>query len=1106
VPRFFIDRPVFAWVIALGVLLGGIIALRALPIEQYPQVAPPSLTISVAYPGADAQTLEQNVTQVIEQQLNGVEGYLYMASTSQSNGTASITLTFEAGTDIDIAQTEVQNRLSTVEARLPESVRRQGITVRQANTGFLLIVALTSQGEQYDAVDLGNIASTRIVDELRRVQGVGDIRLFGSEYAMRIWLDPQKLASYNLTPSDVVAAISAQNSQTAGGSLGALPTVDDQQINATIVTQDRFSTIKEFEQVILRAAQSGATVRVADVGRVELGAQSYDTTTTLNGKPMAGMAVQLATGANALAAAEGVKARMEELQRQLPPGVSYSIPYDTTPFVQTSVDEVVKTLIEAMVLVFLVMFLFLQNWRATVIPALVVPIALAGAALGLWLFGFSINVLTLFGMVLAIGILVDDAIVVIENVERIMREEGLPPLEATRKAMDQITGAIIGITLVLIAVFIPMAFFPGSTGGIYRQFSVTLAISIAFSALMALTLTPALCAAFLKPIEEGGTGSAPSLDEEEEEEESAQARAQESDDKQGDQDRGFFARLWDKVSGFFAAFNRWFARMTERYAKVNSRILSKPMRGLAVFTLLAAITVFLFMRLPTAFLPTEDQGYVITVVQSPPGSTRNVLNEAIAPVQDFWLDQPEVQNLVIVRGFSFFGQGQNNALMFASLKPWSERTGDGSSAGALVEKATGVFSQIQSAIAFVIQPPPIQSLGNASGFSFKLEDRAGLGRDALRQAQQQLLGMASQNDVITNIRPEDQPAGPVLRVDIDRTLATALGLSISDVNNALGINFGSTYINDFNRNGRVLRVIAQAEAADRMTPQDVMDLRVPNDQGQLVPFSTFATAEWTAEPPSLARYNGYPAMTISGEAASGRSSGAAIAAMEQMADKLPDGIGYEWTGISYEEKQSAGQVGALLGLSALVVFLLLAALYESWAVPLSVLLIVPMGVLGAVLFSMLRGLSADVYFNVGLITIIGLAAKNAILIVEFAIEEEERGLKPIEAVKEAAKLRLRPIIMTSLAFILGMVPLVLASGAGAASRIAVGTGVMGGMITATGIGVFIIPLLYLLVRRHLSRKQPHAAGTMETDGEEANGSEPDGDGAGGRDEGKAQPA
>ena len=1065
--RFFIDRPIFAWVVSLGILLSGFIALRALPIEQYPEVAPPSLAINVVYPGADAETLEQNVTQVIEQQLNGVEGFLYMSSSSLSNGTASITLTFEAGTDIDIAQTEVQNRLSTVEARLPEEVRRQGITVRQANAGFLLIVALTSETGALDSTDLGNIASTQVIDELRRVTGVGDVTLFGSEYAMRIWLDPDKLASYNLSPSAVVAAIREQNAQTAGGSLGALPLQEGQQITATITTENRFETEDEFRRIILRADAGGASVRLGDVARVEIGAQTYATSTTLDGQPMAGMAVQLATGANALATAEGVKQRMEELGAGLPQDVAWSIPYDTTPFVEVSVEEVVKTLVEAMVLVFLVMFLFLQNWRATLIPTLVVPIALAGACLGLWLFGFSINVLSLFGMVLAIGILVDDAIVVIENVERIMREEGLGPLAATRKAMDQITGAIIGITLVLIAVFVPMAFFPGSTGGIYRQFSVTLAISIFFSAVLALSLTPALCATFL--------------------------RAQDVQDHDGDADsepdetplpegwRGKVELARRKGTVFFNRFNQGFARMTEKSGRTNEKILARPMRGLAVFLLLGAITGLLFARLPGGFLPTEDQGYVITVVQSPAGSTQERLDEAIEPVEGFWQSREEVERVVVVRGFSFFGQGQNNAIMFTPLTDWSERGAADSSAEALVGQAMGTFMGLDNALAFAIQPPAIQSLGQASGFTMKLQDRGGVGRQALTDARNQLLGMASQSPLLANIRPEDQPPAPQLHVEVDRVQARAMGLSMTDVNNALSINFGSAYANDFNRQGRVLQVLVQADAPHRMEPEDVLSLRIPNDQGALVPFSSFATAEWTAGPPSLGRYNGYPAMTVSGTAAPGESSGAALDEMERIASQLPDGIGFEWTGISYEEKQAGGQIGLLLGLSVVIVFLVLAALYESWSVPFSVLLIVPMGVLGAVIFTMLRGLSADIYFNVGLITIIGLAAKNAILIVEFAIEEEAEGKSPLEAVKAAARLRLRPIIMTSLAFILGMVPLVLSSGAGAASRIAVGTGVMGGMIAATAIGIFVIPLLYLLVRTKLGGRKPTPPAEPEGD-------------------------
>ncbi|WP_156843201.1 efflux RND transporter permease subunit [Novosphingobium aquimarinum] len=1077
--RFFIDRPIFAWVVALGILLAGIIALRALPIEQYPEVAPPSLTITVVYPGANAETLEQNVTQVIEQQLNGVDGFLYMASSSGSNGRATITVTFEAGTDIDIAQTEVQNRLSTVEARLPEQVRQQGITVRQANSGFLMMVAMTSENGALSATDLGNLATNQVIDELRRVNGVGDITLFGSPYAMRIWLDPDALASYNLSPAAVLSAIREQNAQTAGGAIGSQPLEEGQQITATISTEGRFSTVEEFENIILRADSGAAVVRLGEVARVEIGAQTYAFSTELNGEPVAILAVQLATGANALATAEGVKARMDEIAPGLPGDVSWSTPYDTTPFIEASVEEVGKTLVEAMVLVFLVMFLFLQNWRATLIPTLVVPIALAGACLGLWLFGFSINVLSLFGMVLAIGILVDDAIVVIENVERIMREEGLPPLEATRKAMGQITGAIIGITAVLIAVFLPMAFFSGSTGGIYRQFSVTLAISIFFSAVLALSLTPALCATFLKPIEKDHDHSTePEIDKE--------AEAQPGW-------RGRWARVRNFSSRFFAGFNRWFARMQEKYGRTNDHILSRPWRAFAVFVALGLVTVLLFMRLPTAFLPTEDQGFLLTVVQAPPGATDERLTDAADPITDFWMGREEVEQTVMIRGFSPFGQGQNYATVFTTFKPWKERSGEESSAEGLLGQAMGRFGQLDKAIAFVIQPPAIPALGQASGFTMKLQDRGGVGRKALMAARDQILGTASQSPLIANLRPEDQGPSPEVTIDIDRVQARALGLSLADVNAALSITFGSAYANDFNLQGRVLQVLVQSDTPYRMTPEDVLALRIPNAEGELVPFSAFAKADWSAAPASLARYNGYPAMTLSGMAAPGKSSGDALKEMEQLASDLPPGIGFEWTGISYEEKQAGGQIGLLLGLSVVIVFLVLAALYESWAVPLAVLLIVPMGVLGSVLFSMLRGLPADVYFNVGLITIIGLAAKNAILIVEFAIEEEEGGLSRIEAVKTAAKLRLRPIIMTSLAFTMGMVPLVLASGAGAASRIAVGTGVMGGMIAATVLGIFMIPMLYLLVRRSVSRKQPHAAGHMEGAADEQSGSQTEGE-------------
>ncbi|MDB5718009.1 MAG: hydrophobe/amphiphile efflux protein [Sphingomonas bacterium] len=1043
IARFFIDRPVFAWVIALGILLAGVLALRALPIEQYPDVAPPSLTISVTYPGADASTLETNVTQVIEQELNGVEGFLYMTSNSQSNGTASITVTFQSGVDLDTAQMAVQNRLRRVEARLPEQVRRQGIQVNKAGSSFLMIVALTSKTAALDGLALGNVASTQVIDELRRVAGVGDLRLFGSQYAMRVWLDPDKLAGYKMSAAEALAAVQEQNSQTAGGALGDQPVAEGSEINATIVTQNRFTNPEQFQNIILRANPDGSTIRLGDVARVELGAENYTFGTELGHRAMAGIGIQLAPGANALATATGIRERMKELEAGFPADVAWSVPFETTPFITTSVHEVVVTLGEAMLLVFLVMFLFLQNWRATVIPTIVVPIALAGACLGLYALGFSINVLTLFGMVLAIGILVDDAIVVIENVERIMKDEHLGPREATIKAMGQITGAIIGITLVLIAVFIPMAFFPGSTGGIYRQFSVTLAVSIAFSALLALTLTPALCATLLKPHEE-----------------ETKARS------------GRSGRFLDS---FFARFNAWFGRNTDRYQGYVGRILARPIRWLGVFALMLGLTGLLFMRLPGGFLPAEDQGYILSVIQAPPGATRARTDEALNQARAFFDKQPQVRVYIAVRGFSVFGQGQAQSMMFVQLKPWDERKGVENSASALVGRAFAALSQVPGAMIFALNPPPISSLGSASGFTFMLRDRGGIGHAALIDARNQMLGLAGRSPVLTGVRPEGVEDSPQLRVLIDRVRARALGLSIGDVNATLAISFGSAYANDFTRDGRVLRVLLQADAPNRMTPADVLNLRVRNTAGEMVPFGAFTTAEWTAGPPQLQRYNGYPSATISGTPAPGYSTGQAMDEMERLARQLPAGTDFEWSAISYEERQSSGQIGALLGLSLIVVFLLLAALYESWTVPIAVLLVVPLGVLGAVVFSMMRGMAADVYFNVGLITIIGLAAKNAILIVEFAIEREAEGAKMHEAIMDAVRLRLRPIIMTSLAFILGMVPLFLATGAGSASRRAVGTGVMGGMVAATVLGVFFIPLFYYAVRRWMTRGAPRPA-------------------------------
>ena len=1034
-PKFFIDRPVFAWVIALTILLAGFSALRVLPVEQYPSIAPPSLSVSVNYPGADASVLETNVTQVIEQAINGVEGFLYMTSSSESNGRASITVTFESGTDIDLAQVDVQNRLRTVEQRLPEEVRRQGILVNKASAGFLMIVALTSKTGATTPLELGNFASTRVIDELRRVPGVGDIRSFSSEYAMRIWLNPDKLTAYSMTAAEVLAAIREQNSQSPGGSLGDLPIANGYEISAPILTQNRFSSAEEFSSIILRSNPDGSAVHLSDVARIELGAQSYVFDIEVNGKSAAGMAMQLSAGANALSAAKGIRSRMLELEQSFPQDIGWTVPFDTTPFITISIEEVVKTLVEAMLLIVLVMFLFLQSWRATLIPTIVVPIALAGGCLGLWLFGFSINVLTLFAMVLAIGILVDDAIVVVENVERVMEEDGVSAYEATAKAMGQITSAIVGITLVLISVFVPMAFFPGSTGGIYRQFSLTLAVSIGFSAILAFTLTPALCATLLKP------------------------------HKQTDNDANV-----GPIKSFFNGFNRWFDRTTDRYQSSVGGILRRPLRFIGVFFALVGVTFILFGTLPSSFLPTEDQGSVFTVIQAPPGSTAERTNEAVEKVEAFYAAQPQVKTVTMVRGFSFFGRGQSNAMAFVALKPWSERVGDNDGAQAVAAKAMAELSQVKEAMIFTLNPPSIPGLGVSSGFSFVLQDRAGRGNAGLINARNQLIEKARQSRLLAQVRPEGQADAPQLQLLIDRAKARALNLSISDVNSTLSISMGGAYANDFDHKGKILRVLVQADAPYRMTPDDVLNLHVRSASGEMVPFGAFTRVEWTAGTPQVNRYNGYPSTTISGISAPGYSTGDAMAEMERLALELPEGYGFEWTGLSFEEKQSAGQVASLMIFSLIVVFLLLAALYESWSIPLAVLLIVPLGVFGAVVFSMMRGLPADIYFNVGLITIIGLAAKNAILIVEFAIEEEVNGKGLFDATMSAVKLRLRPIIMTSLAFILGMVPLTLSSGAGAASRIAVGTGVMGGVISATILGVFFIPLSYLAVRRWVSAR------------------------------------
>ena len=1050
--RFFVYHPVFAWVIALFIALFGLIAVRSLPIEQYPAVAPPSLNLEILYNGADAETLDRNATSIISKEINGVDNFLYMSATSRANGTAEIVVTFKPGTNLDIARTQVQDRLSRVTPRLPEEVRQVGVTVTKGAQGFLGVISLESRSGRTSPTALGNFASNRLSDEIKRIPGVGDVVQFGSQYAMRIWLDPEKLASYGISAAEILRAVQEQNSQTAGGGLGEQPVAPLTEFNAKIVTQNRFSTPEQFRQIIVRENPDGSVIRLGDVARIELGAESFNLAATVDGKPIAGLGVQLASGANALATEKAMVARLKELEPTFPPDIKWSIPYDTTPFITASVTDVAVTLLIAMVLVFVVMFAFLQDWRPTLIAAIVVPISLGGACVGLAIFGMSINILSLLAMVVAIGILVDDAIVVVENVDRIMKEEGLNRRRATVKAMGQITGAIIGITLVLVAVFLPMAFFPGSTGGIYRQFSVTLAVSVFVSAALALTLTPALCAMILK------------------EPASAETDVEAAPMKRP---RSGPAGWLDR---FFNAFNRGFAETRDRYGRGVDGILQRPVRWLGVFVAAVVLTGLVFTRLPGGFLPTEDQGYIFVVYNAAPGATMARTDVAVKKAEAFFKAQPQAKQVVSVVGFSFFGQGQSTGISFVTLKPWEERQGKANGASALVAKANAALSDIPEAQIFALDPPAIQALGNATGFTFKIEDRGGVGAARLLEARDQILAKAMQSKVLVGVRPEGLPPTPELYVDIDRTKARALGVQITDVNQTLAIAFGSYYANDFSYLGDVLRVYLQADASQRMTPADLLALKVPNAHKEMTPFSSFTTVRWTAGPQQVDRYNGYPAQTISGVAAPGHASGDALAEMERIsAPILQNGLSFEWTGTAFEEKQSSGQIGVLLGLSLLVVYLLLAALYGSWPVPLAALMAIPFGVLGAAVFAMARGFSADVYFNIGLITVIGLSAKNAILIVEFALDEERAGRSALEGVKAAARQRLRPILMTSLAFIFGMAPLVIASGAGAASRQVMGTGVMGGMIFVTGLGLFFTPVFYYSARRWLSRDNDYAA-------------------------------
>ncbi len=1024
--QFFINRPIFAWVIALFILVMGGVAITQLPIAQYPPVAPPSIVISAAYPGASASTLEDSVISVIEREMNGSPGLIYMESTSQANGTGSITLSFEAGTDPELAQVDVQNRLARATPRLPSSVTQQGVRVDRASSNFLLFTMLSSDDPKFDPVSLGDYTARTVLPELQRLPGVGQAQLFGAERAMRIWVDPAKLVGFNLSMADVTAAIRAQNAQVSAGTIGDLPNVGGQNIFATVVVNGQLSTVKQFGDIIMRANQDGSTVRLRDVARVELGAEGYASVARLNGKPSAGIGIQLSTSGNALATAKAVRTRMEELSRFFPPGVEWAIPYDSSRFIGISIRQVAVTLLEAVGLVFLVMFLFLQNIRYTIIPTIVVPISLMGTFAVLLALGFSINVLTMFGMVLVIGIVVDDAIVVVENVERIMSEEGLAPLPATRKAMGQISGAIIGVTVVLISVFVPLAFFAGSVGNIYRQFSAVMVTSIAFSAFMALSLTPALCATLLKPVEAGHHHA---------------------------------------KRGFFGWFNRGFTRTAKGYEGLVARLVRRAGRYLIIYAAIIAAVAVLYSRLPTSFLPGEDQGFIIVNVQLPPGATQNRALDVMQQVEGYVLKQPEVQSMVSVLGFSFSGSGQNAAIAFVTLKDWDERIGAGSSADGLAKRIFGAMMSVRDAFIFAVSPPPIPELGSAAGFSFRLQDRAGLGHDALLAARNQLLGLAAQSKVLTSVRPDGLEDAPQLQLDIDRDKANAQGVPFEAISSALSTAIGSSYVNDFPNSGRLQRVVVQADAPARMQGSDLLNINVLNNRGHAVPLASFATTRWVVGPMQTIRYNGYAAMRVSGEAASGYSSGAAMDEMERLAAQLPNGFGFEWTGQSREERLAGSQAFILFGFALLAVFLALAALYESWSIPLSVILVVPLGVLGVVIGTHLRGLSNDVYFNVGLITIIGLGAKNAVLIIEFAKDLQARGKGVLEAVLEAAHLRFRPIIMTSMAFILGVMPLVLAGGAGSASQRAIGTGVMSGMLVGTALAVFFVPIFFVVVRR-----------------------------------------
>ncbi|MFA7386418.1 MAG: efflux RND transporter permease subunit [Thiohalobacteraceae bacterium] len=1041
--HFFIDRPIFAWVIAIVIMLAGGLSILSLPIAQYPSIAPPTVAINASYPGASAKTVQDSVTQIIEQKMTGLDGLLYMSSTSDSYGRATVTLTFDAGTDPDIAQVQTQNKLQLALPLLPIAVQQQGVQVAKSARNFLMVIGFVSKDGTHSRTDLADFLVATVQEPVSRVTGVGEVQVFGSQYAMRVWLDPAKLNNFRLTPGDVEAAIQAQNAQVSAGQLGGTPAVAGQGFTASIIAQSRFETVEQFEQILLRTSTEGGEVRLKDVARIEIGAENYGFVGRYNGQPASGIGIRLAAGANALDTADAVLARIEDMRRYFPTGVDVVVPYDTTPFVRLSIMGVVYTLIEAVILVFLVMYLFLQNFRATIIPTIAVPVVLLGTFGVMAAFGFSINTLTMFGLVLAIGLLVDDAIVVVENVERVMSEEGLPPKAATKKSMSQITGALIGIGLVLAAVFVPMASFGGSTGVIYRQFSITIVSAMALSVLVAIIFTPALCATMLKPVEKGhehGEG-------------------------------GWFG-------GFFHWFNVVFARNTRRYESAVGKILHRSLRFLAIYLAIVAVLGLLFMRMPTAFLPEEDQGLMFAQVVLPAGATQERTVEVLKKIEHHFLEteKDNVRSIFTVAGFSFGGTGQNMGLGFVGMRDWEERTEPGQEVHAVAARAMGAFQQIREAMVFAFVPPAVIELGTSSGFNVQLQDLGGLGHDALIGARNQFLGLAAQDSRLVGVRPNGQDDVAEYQLDIDYAKAGALGVAVADINHTLATAWGGTYVNDFIDRGRIKKVYMQALADARMKPEDLSQWYVRNDRGEMVPLSVFTSARWAYGSPRLERFNGQPSVELLGQAAPGLSSGDAMTAVEEIMTRLPPGIGYEWTGTSFEERRSGAQAPALYALSLLVVFLCLAALYESWSVPFAVMLVVPLGVIGALLAATGRGLSNDVYFQVGLLATIGLSSKNAILIVEFAkAQMEQEGKELIEATLTAVRMRLRPILMTSLAFGFGVLPLALATGAGSGAQNAIGTGVLGGTIAGTLLGIFFIPLFYVAIKRVFKDKPAEVA-------------------------------